>query len=109
MKQHFTLKNIKKWPENGYKLRKKYLFVPDATEEAVGLFQSLVMYNSQQRLSAQESLKHIYFSQPPLPAHLDYMPKPKEKRSASSSGSIPHDVDVSFNEMFADLFELASK
>ena len=37
------------------------------------------------------------------------MPKPKEKRSASTSGSVPHDVDVSFNEMFADLFELASK
>ena len=110
MKQYFILKNT----NNGLKIdvkyeKKNYLFVPDATEEAVDLFQSLVMYNSQQRLSAQESLKHIYFSQPPLPAQLDYMPKPKEKRSASSSGSIPHDVDVSFNEMFADLFELASK
>ena len=90
-------------------IKKSFLPLPDATEEAVDLFQSLVMYNGQQRLSAQESLKHIYFSKPPLPAHLDLMPKPKEKRSASSSGSVPHDVDVSFNEMFADLFELASK
>ena len=84
------------------------LIVPDATEEAVDLFQSLVKYNSQQRVNANDALKHEYFSKSPLAAHLNAMPRPKEKRS-SASGTLPQDVDVSFNEMFSDLFELASK
>ena len=84
------------------------LIVPDAPDEAVDLFKSMVKYNSQQRLNANDALMHEYFSKPPLAAKLASMPKPKEKRT-STSGTVPHEVDCSFNEVFADLFELASK
>ena len=87
--------------------------VPDAPEQAVDLFKCFVKYDSQKRLSAELALKHTYFSTKPFAAELQDMPKPREKRSVGTGGTAKNtpeiQAEVSFNEMFADLFELASK
>ena len=88
--------------------------VPDASDEAVDLFKEFVKYESEKRIIAKEALKHKYFTTSPTAACLDEMPKPKEKRSfgvAATTGQKSQEIqaEVSFNEMFADLFELASK
>ena len=82
------------------------LIVPDAPLGAVDLFKEFVKYDNVKRIKAQAALNHVYFSSPPLGASLDEMPKPREKRSQSQSSQ--EYTEVSFNEMFADLFELAS-
>lgn len=84
--------------------------MPDATPEAVDLFKQFVKYDSKKRISANEALKHSYFSTLPLAARLEDMPKPKEKNSFGVK-TVPQEIqaEVSFNEMFADLFELTSK
>jgi serine/threonine protein kinase len=89
--------------------------VPDAPDEAVDLFKKFVRYDSAKRIVANEALKHVYFCTPPLASNLEQMPRPREKRTGTSSGmsqnqqSKDYNTDVSFNEMFVDLFELASK
>ena len=82
--------------------------VPDATPEAVDLFKQFVKYDSAKRMSAKNALQHEYFSSSPLAATLAEMPNPKEKRGSNQSKP-EIQAEVSFNEMFADLFELASK
>ena len=83
--------------------------VPDAPDEAVDLFKQFVKYDSAKRISAKEALKHCYFSIPPLVASLDEMPKPREKRSFAQKNQQEIQPEVSFNEMFTDLFDLAAK
>ena len=58
-------------------------------------------------MTAKDALQHDYFSCSPLAATLTEMPKPKEKRGSNQKPELQ--AEVSFNEMFADLFELASK
>ena len=83
--------------------------VPDAPDEAVDLFKQFVKYDSAKRICAKDALKHKYFSIPPFAASLDDMPKPKEKRSFAQKNQQEIQPEVSFNEMFTDLFDLASK
>ena len=81
--------------------------VPDATPEAVDLFKEFVKYDSAKRMIATDALLHEYFRCSPLAATLTEMPNPKEKRGSNQKPELQ--AEVSFNEMFADLFELASK
>ena len=83
--------------------------VPDAPKGAVDLFKEFVKYDGAKRMTARNALQHDYFSTHPLAATLAEMPKPKEKRSSSQKSQPEIQAEVSFNEMFADLFELASK
>ena len=83
--------------------------VPDAPKEAVDLFKEFVKYDGAKRMTARNALQHDYFSTQPLAATLAEMPAPKEKRSSSQKSQPEIQAEVSFNEMFADLFELASK
>ncbi len=86
--------------------------VPDAPPEAVDLFKQFVKYDSRKRISAQDALAHVYFSSQPLAAELADMPRPREKLSSGGHHKSSHQemqAEASFNEMFADLLELASK
>ena len=80
--------------------------IPDASNEAVDLFKQFVKYDGKKRMNAAKALQHFYFSTLPLAASLEEMPQPREKRNLQKKEM---HAEVSFNEMFADLFELAAK
>ncbi|GBP03905.1 Cyclin-dependent kinase 20 [Eumeta japonica] len=50
--------------------------LPGVDTDAVNLIKSLIMYNTDKRISAKEALKHQWFTMRPLPAVLEDMPKP---------------------------------
>ena len=82
---------------------------PDACDDEVDLSKQFFKDDIAKRISAKEALKHHYFSIPPLAASLDEMPKPRETRSFAQKNQQEIQPEVSFNEMFTDLFDLASK
>ncbi len=78
--------------------------VPDATLQAVELFKQFILYDSGKRISARDALAHAYFFETPLPAQMEDMPCPEPSRRANASINLK--VDISFEEIFADLFAL---
>ncbi|KAI8894793.1 kinase-like domain-containing protein [Globomyces pollinis-pini] len=65
---------------------------PDASQEALDLLKKLLIYNSSQRITANEALLDPYFFNKPLPAHHLELPFPKKQTREQFDTEKPLDL-----------------
>jgi len=72
---------------------------PDTPDDTLGLLSSLMRFDPNKRLSANDALQHPYFSNAPSPTPQEFLPVPDPKK-ATDTGSLERHPSERYSAMF---------